>query len=138
MYGTNDSFVDQNEQAPRVSKEQYANNLRRMVARLRAAQVLPVLMTPPRWAKGARNGAGADPNVALSEYVEICRQLSREEKVPLVDHFQIWSEAEKQGVDLAGWTTDLCHPNPLGQRKLAEALLPVALEAWNAARGGPK
>jgi lysophospholipase L1-like esterase len=76
--------------------------------------------------------------VALSEYVEICRQLSREEKVPLVDHFQIWSEAEKQGVDLAGWTTDLCHPNPLGQRKLAEALLPVALEAWNAARGGPK
>lgn len=127
MYGTNDSYQDKGEPKPRVTKDQYRDNLRQLVRQVRSAGAQPILMTPPRWGKGAKNGADADPNILLIEYLEGCREVARSEKVPLVDHFQIWTDAEAHGADIAAWTTDLCHPNPEGQRKLADSILPVLL-----------
>ena len=129
MYGTNDSFQYKGENAPRLTKEQYRNNLSRLVEKLRLAGAIPILMTPPRWGKSAKNGVGEDPNRLLSSYLSACREVSVQENVPLVDHFQIWSDAEANGTDIGGWTTDLCHPNPEGQRKLADAILPVLMES---------
>jgi acyl-CoA thioesterase-1 len=134
MYGTNDSYHDKDASAPRLTIEQYRNNLTKIVEKLRLAGAIPILMTPPRWGKTAKNGVGEDPNGLLSTYLPACREVSHKENVPLVDHFQIWSDAEANGTDISAWTTDLCHPNPEGQRKLADAILPVLLESLKSSK----
>ena len=131
MYGTNDSYHYQDEKAPRLTKDQYRDNLTKIIENIRMSGAIPILMTPPRWGKTAKNGVGQDPNHLLSSYLSACREVSVKENVRIVDHFQIWSDAETKGTDIAGWTTDLCHPNPEGQRKLADAILPMILESLN-------
>lgn len=130
MYGTNDSYVDQGKTDSRLSQAEYRANLEKLVDELRAAGITPVLMTEPRWGrKAGKNGAGEHPNVRLEKYMEACRAVAADKKVPLVDHFRIWSEHEAKGVDIGGWTTDQCHPNPAGHQVLAEAIVPVLAQA---------
>jgi lysophospholipase L1-like esterase len=129
MYGTNDSYVDRGQKECRLSAEQYGANLRKLVAGIRKAGARPVLMTPPCWGKrAAPNGAGEHPNVRLEKYVRVCREVARETKVPLVDHYARWSKRLTEGGDPGEWTTDQCHPNPRGHREIADALLPVIVE----------
>lgn len=130
MYGTNDSYVDRGAQASRISVEQYRDNLNRIVSRLRRSGIRPVLMTPPRWARDAApNGLGENPNGRLEPYVQACRELARQQRVPLVDHFEGWTRATGRGVNLRDWTTDGCHPNPRGHQELAERLIPAVVRA---------
>lgn len=129
MYGTNDSYQYKGEPAPRITIDEYRANLKQLIQRIKAAGAVPILMTPPRWAKGGKNGVGDDPNIFLEKYVPVCRELAKEEKIPLVDHYQIWTEADSKGINIAEWTTDLYHPNPAGQRLMADAILPVLLKA---------
>jgi acyl-CoA thioesterase-1 len=134
MYGTNDSYVDQGQKEPRLSAEQYRTNLNELVARLRKGGAEPILMTPPRWGNKATNGLGENPNVRLEEYVKVCREVARETKTPLVDHFAHWSKAASGGTDLGDWTTDQCHPNPRGHREIAELILPVVRDVLGKGR----
>jgi len=130
MYGTNDSYVDRGARMSRISVDQYRENLVRLVTRLRKGGAQPVLMTPPRWARDAApNGLGENPNVPLEPYVQACREVAREQRVPLVDHFEGWTRANSRGVDLRDWTTDGCHPNPRGHQELAARLIPSVVAA---------
>ena len=43
------------------------------------------------------NGLGENPNVRLSPYMDACREVAAECRVPLVDHFARWSEARSKG-----------------------------------------
>jgi lysophospholipase L1-like esterase len=61
--------------------------------------------------------------------MERTRRVAQKLKLPLVDHFQIWSTAAAGGADIGAWTTDQCHPNPVGHAKLAEAMLPAVSSA---------
>ncbi len=125
MYGTNDSYVDRGATASRISREEYKANLKAIISRLRLCHIKPILMTEPRWADDAPvNGLGEDPNVRLAPYMEACREVAAECRVPLVDHFNRWTKARSKGQALRDWTTDGCHPNPRGHRELAEGLLP--------------
>ncbi len=136
MYGTNDSYVDPGSSSSRISREDYKANLRAIVADLRRRGIAPILMTEPRWADDAPvNGLGENPNVRLAPYMEACREVAAECRVPLVDHIARWTEARSDGQDLADWTTDGCHPNPRGHRELAEALRPVLRDALAPPRG---
>ena len=126
MYGTNDSYVDQGKTASRISVDDYRKNLIEIVARLLGRGIQPVLMTEPRWSDQAgKNGIGENPNIKLEPFVQACRDVAQEWRVPLVDHFADWTAAHDAGTDLHGWTTDGCHPNPDGHVKLADAMLPV-------------
>lgn len=126
MYGTNDSYVDQGRSDSRISAQQFEENLQVIVERLQKQQIKVVLMTEPRWGRTAQaNGAGEHPNLRLEQYMQRTRKVASSAGIPLVDHFQYWTEAERQGTDIGGWTTDQCHPNPAGHRQLAERLLPV-------------
>jgi lysophospholipase L1-like esterase len=130
MYGTNDSYVDPGSTASRISREEYRANLRAIVAGLLLRGIEPILMTEPRWADDApADGLGEAPNLRLAPFMEACREVAAECRVPLVDHFARWTEARADGRDLADWTTDGCHPNPRGHLALAEALVPALRDA---------
>ena len=129
MYGTNDSFVDKGRKDPRLSPNEFRENLVAIVARLRASGVTPVLMTEPCWGPDGRNGLDENPNALLQRYVEECRSVAKDQKLPLVDHFAHWTKAEADGTGIADWTTDQCHPNPTGHRIMAELMLPVVQQA---------
>lgn len=126
MYGANDSYVDPGKTAPRLSPEQFRENLERIVDGLQAAGARVVLMTEPRWGANPNpNGLGEHPNVRLDQFMILVREVASAKKVPLADHFADWTRREKEGLDLATVTTDLLHPNPAGHRLLADALWPV-------------
>ena len=128
MYGTNDSYVDQGQSDSRITVNEYQDNLERIVRRLLVEGIEPVLMTEPRWALDADlNGVGEHPNVRLERYVDACREVARRFQVPLVDQFAHWTRAETENQTLREWTTDGCHPNPLGHRQLAAVMSPVLL-----------
>jgi lysophospholipase L1-like esterase len=130
MYGTNDSYVDRGKKDSRLTPEEFRRNLTQLVQTLRKGGVVPLLMTAPRWAKDAGpDGSGESPNVRLERFMVLCREVARAEKVPLVDHFAHWTEAENKGVNLREWTTDGYHPNPRGHREMANLMLPAVLEA---------
>lgn len=126
MYGTNDSYIDKGKTTSRITVDAYRKNLNKIVTELLRRGIQPVLMTEPRWSdKAGKNGLGENPNVKLEPFVQACREVAAEWRVPLVDHFADWTAAHESGTDLHGWTTDGCHPNPNGHVKLAEAMLPV-------------
>ncbi len=130
MYGTNDSYVDKGKTTSRITVDEYRKNLNRIVTELLRRGIKPVLMTEPRWSdKAGTNGIGENPNAKLEPFVRACRDVAKEWRVPLVDHFANWSTARNAGADLHAWTTDGCHPNPDGHRKLAEATLPALVTA---------
>ncbi|MFO0965956.1 MAG: GDSL-type esterase/lipase family protein [Gemmataceae bacterium] len=130
MYGTNDSYIDKGAKKPRISVDEYRKNLIKLVTELRGAGAKPILMTPPRWGdKAAKNGIGANPNVSLERYVEACREVAKETKTPLVDHFAHWTKASAAGTDVGTWTTDQCHPNAQGHAEIVRLTLPVVREA---------
>jgi acyl-CoA thioesterase-1 len=86
-------------------------------------------MTPPRWADSAeRNGIGENPNVKLEAYVVACREVTKENQVPLVDHFGAWSKAALNGRDVREWTTDGCHPNAAGHQQIADTMSAAIIE----------
>lgn len=126
MYGTNDSWVDQGKTESRLSEQQFEENLRLIVARLRAANARVVLMTAPRFGEdNPRNGLGEDPNVRLARYMERVRSVARDLAVPLVDHAGEWTELQQRGRKLQSWTTDGCHPNLEGHADLANRIVTV-------------
>ena len=128
MYGTNDSWVDTGKSESRLSARAYADNLREIVRRLRAAGARVVLMTPPMFAEeNPRNGLGEDPNTRLAPFAAVCRAVAFEAGVPLVDHFAGWAAVQSRGDRLQPWTTDGCHPNAAGHADLSGRVLPVVL-----------
>ena len=130
MYGTNDSYVDKGHTTTRITVDEYRDNLQTIVVELLRRGILPVLMTEPRWSQDAAvNGVGENPNVRLEPFVVACRETAAKWRVPLIDHFAAWFDAGNAGTNLHEWTTDGCHPNPIGHQKLAELMLPVLQQA---------
>ncbi len=126
MYGTNDSYVDRGKAASRITVDEYRKNLNTIVIEFLRRGIQPVLMTEPRWADDARpNGVGENPNDRLERYVAACRETAQKWRTPLIDHFAEWTAARQKGTKLREWTTDGCHPNPLGHRNLVAAMLPA-------------
>lgn len=129
MYGANDSYIDKGKTTPRISKEQFATNLKELVQRSKKIGAIPLLMTSNSYGrKPTNNGADKNPNDLLSEYMEITKLVAKESNTPLIDHFEFWSLADKSGTDVSKWTTDQLHPNPLGHKKMAELILPIVLK----------
>jgi len=130
MYGTNDSYVDQGKTQSRLSPDEYRENLKAIVEGLLLRGIEPILMTEPRWARDAApNGLDENPNDRLALYMKACRDVAKAYRVPLVDHYARWTDAESQGKTLRDWTTDGCHPNPAGHRELAQALVPALIDS---------
>jgi lysophospholipase L1-like esterase len=81
QFGHND-LVSKEHTARQVELPQYAENLKRFVSEARAANIMPVLVTPL-----TRRYFGADGRIHsdLGEYSEAMRSVAREMKVPLIE-----------------------------------------------------
>jgi hypothetical protein len=130
MYGTNDAYIDEGKQVSRISLEAYAGSLGELVRRSRESGSITVLMTPPPM--GEKSPAGVyEPyvsqgvNFRLAEYAEACREVARQEGIPLVDLFDEWSTWARQGTDIDRWMIDGVHPNPEGHGLIAKSLFYV-------------
>lgn len=129
MYGHNDSYIDVGGSKSRISREEYAVNLKKLVERIREAGAVPILMTPPAYSSGNQNGIGKDPDILLEEFSATCREVARQMETPLVDHYAAWRKRRDAGEEIRAITTDGYHPNPEGQKFLAATILPTLQEA---------
>lgn len=136
QFGINDSMVDVWKNppaaAPPVSIDQYANNLRQMIKSIKRCDSTVILMTPNPlvWTEKLRELYGKPPydpadgdglNVLLNKYVEVVKQVGREEGVPVLDVFTAFrTQKDCTPADLL---LDGMHPNDRGHRLTADLLL---------------
>jgi sialidase-1 len=136
MFGLNDAAIDVWKNPPatesRVPLAQYEDNIRWMVAQVRANDARPVLMTtnPLRWTPQLIKLYGKPPYrvddadgfdaPVLSKYNAALRQLAKDLDVPLID---VHAAFTKHGPDKL--LLDGMHPNDKGHEIIAELLTPV-------------
>jgi lysophospholipase L1-like esterase len=120
MFGLNDSWIDDGQSRSRLTVDQYRSNLATMVQRLRDRGVETILMTPN---PAIAPTYPAARNVTLKPYVNAVRQLAHREQLPLVDVYRRFAEMAIEGVDLNSHFTDAMHPNPAGQKLIADMLV---------------
>jgi len=139
QFGLNDAAVDVWKESPatasRVPLTEYEQNIRWIIATLRAQNVKPVLMTtnPLRWTSKLRDLYGKPPYrpdepdgfdaPVLASYNEAVRRLAAELAVPLVDVHAAFTAQNADKLLLDGM-----HPNDAGHQLIAELLAPILRE----------
>jgi len=146
QFGINDSAVDVWRKPPatksRVPVDRYEANLRRFVRVLRHRGAKVILMTPNplRWTERLRAMYGKPPydpddpdgfSIPLIPYVEVVREVGREEGVPLIDVFAEFTKQHHAADDLL---LDGMHPNDKGHAIVADLLIGKVLETLRAIR----
>ena len=141
QFGINDSWIDADEgsREPRLTREEYRENLRALLRTLAADGARVVLMTPNpmRWADpyyidvfekvpgllDTRCERGLD--ALLDLYAQDVRDVARAEAVPLVDvhhAFEEYGAEPGQSVADLLLESDGIHPSAAGQRLVCRAL----------------
>jgi lysophospholipase L1-like esterase len=144
QFGLNDSAIDvwKNPPAdrPRVSVDEYRDNLLYFVNALHATGARVVLMTfnPMHWTPKLKELYGKPPyrseeadgiDVGRSEYLEVIHHLATEKRVELVDVNAVYvAYAAAPGHSLQDLLLDGIHPNTLGHTITTSLVRPV-LEA---------
>ena len=141
QFGINDSWidVDRGSTAPRLTRTEYRDNLRKIIGVLESDGARVVLMTPNpmRWADpyyikafaehpgllDTRAARGIDRLLDL--YAADVREVARQEQVPLVDvfeAFEAYGKAPGQSIDELLLAGDGIHPNQTGQHLVCKLL----------------
>jgi lysophospholipase L1-like esterase len=125
QFGHNDSHAPDKPESTRANGD-YAANLRRFIAELRAISARPVLVTPVRRFHFGSDGLLSEAEQALAPYAHSMREVGRELQVPVVDLFasstrffeSIGPEASRRLSPVPG--EDYTHFNEAGARAIAE------------------
>jgi acyl-CoA thioesterase-1 len=144
QFGINDSWIDAGEgrREPRLSRDEYRDNLRHIARTLVADGALVVLMTPNpmRWVAGGYvevfrghpglldTDAERGIDALLDVYAQEVRDLARSESIPLVDAhaaFEEYGDEAGQSVHDLLMDDDGIHPNAAGQRLVCRVLAPA-------------
>ncbi len=140
QFGINDSAFDVWKSppatAPRVSVEDYRENLRYFVDASRTAGAKVILMTPNplRWTPAMQKMYGKPPydpdrsdgfNLTLVPYVDAMRALAKEMGVLLLDVARVYAALPPETVDAL--LPDGMHPNQRGHELVAQLLADVIL-----------
>ena len=141
QFGINDSWidVDQGSTAPRLTREEYRKNLRKIIGLLKSDGARVVLMTPNpmRWADPYYIKAfGEHPGLLdthaprgidrlLDLYAADVRAVAHQEQVTLVDvfaAFEGYGKVPGQSIDELLLAGDGIHPNQAGQHLVCKLL----------------
>jgi len=141
QFGINDSWidVDQGSTAPRLTRTEYRDNLRKIIGILKSDGARVVLMTPNpmRWADPYYIKAfGEHPGLLdtraprgidrlLDLYAADVRDVAQQEQLPLVDVFAAFEDYGKlpgQSIDELLLAGDGIHPNQAGQHLVCKLL----------------
>ena len=136
-FGINDSAIDvfKEETKPRVPLDEYQRNLIWMVKRLQCRNIIPVLMTPNpvAWTDELKRVYGKPPyrpdqpdgwNVLLKDYSQAVRRVAKDQQVPLVDTYRLFTEySAAPGHNLNDLMLDGMHPADLGHAIIADHLM---------------
>jgi len=141
QFGINDSWidVDQGSTAPRLTREEYRKNLRKIIGLLKSDGARVVLMTPNpmRWADPYYIKAfGEHPGLLdthaprgidrlLDLYAADVREVAHQEQVTLVDvfaAFEGYGKVPGQSIDELLLAGDGIHPNQAGQHLVCKLL----------------
>ncbi len=112
-------------ETPRVSREQFAGTLGKIVDRIRSAGIEVVLMTcPPMteryWGMHLEAYQKHGINFLVKEYAQAMREVAAEKRVPLVDVYR----AFENNPAALGYFPDGLHPDARGHRVIADLLVP--------------
>lgn len=111
MIGTNDCAY------PSITPHRFEENLSKLVDKIRALEIIPVLHTPNVIL------LKKDPvRNRLPEFVASIRNVAKKKELILVDHWQLWSG---KGGNITEWLDDPVHPNFKGHSEIAKLLFTV-------------
>jgi len=137
MMGTNDAgfFRPPNTHAdtPRVAPDEFEKLLRDTIARIRATGAGVVLctsvpMSGHYWLKDLPAYKANGLNYLVEQYAGVTRRLARELGLPLAEVFDVFEKHPKRDA----FIPDGIHPDPRGQRLIADVVLPVIEDAIRA------
>jgi lysophospholipase L1-like esterase len=154
QFGINDSWIDADlgRTEPRLTREEFRNNLRYFIRTLREDGATTILMTPNpmRWGEPfyielfTRKPGLLDTaqergiNALLDRYAQDVRDVAIEQDTPLVDVFTAFEDYGSQpgkSLDDLLLAGDGIHPNTAGQRLVCDLLTPrVAADLARMAR----
>ncbi len=129
MFGTFDAMVDPGKIRARVPLNIFRGQLKQMVTYLKQINIVPIIMTTPPMGdiqameREPYKSAGA--NFLLEPYMQACRELAQEERVPLIDHYADWQEQTASGETLDEWLMEGYLPNEAGHRQIAQKMFQV-------------
>ena len=130
MLGTNDAGFfrppDTYADTPRVALDAFEDHMRHIVARIREAGAGVVLctsvpMSGHYWLKDLPAYVEKGLNHLVEQYAEVTRRLAAEQGLPLAEVY----EAFEQHPQRDDFVPDGIHPDPRGQRLIADTLVPV-------------
>jgi lysophospholipase L1-like esterase len=136
-FGINDSAIDvfKLETKPRVPLDEYQGNLLWIVKQLRSRNIIPVLMTPNpvAWTDELKRLYGKPPyrpdqpdgwNVLLKDYSQAVRRIAKDQQVPLVDTYRLFTEySAAPGHNLNDLMLDGMHPANSGHTIIADHIM---------------
>lgn len=118
MVGTNDCY--EGPDGFRVPLEEYKRNLELLIKKIKGLKICqPILQT----SCPILSGGSPERERNLPKYMAAVRQVARESRVSVIDHFAYWQQkARKPGSAQYAWMSDAIHPNEMGHRVFAELI----------------
>ena len=110
MIGMNDCSDDRP-----VTSEMFGSNLNKLIEKSKALKALPVLQT----ACPIIPGSAPEREPSFPTYMDIIRQVARDNKIPLIDHTKHWQANVN---DPYLWMANGFHPNQYGHRAFANKI----------------
>lgn len=130
MYGANDSFIPDACLSPVVSIAQFRESMEQMVLLAIQNSIAPVLMTTTPFSRLMDTDGEGLQNSLLDSYVREVRAIAKQHNLPLVDHFKLWLEMDKEASILNKFLPDGVHPNVEGNRLIAQTSFEILKETF--------
>lgn len=105
MIGMNDSSSENN---PDITLNVFRDNLKHLISKIIESKAIPIFQTS--------NTILKDPSRKdLKKYMDIIRDVAKENNLPLVDNYLYWEENEDKS---SKWLNDNIHPNERGHKEI--------------------
>ena len=130
QFGINDSYIDkgQAEGLSRIPLEDYRNNIRQMIRKLKEEGVMVILMSPNAFGSNKEEWR----HERLSEYAQVTREIALNGDVIFIDiyrYFEQYGDGTPMGRDKL--LLDGVHPNDHGHQEIAKMIADKIIQKYS-------